>query len=165
MQAVLTSGRHHRYVSAETIYGLILFLAVLAADDGSKTDLQLLVEGIGAAIVVWFAHVVALTIARQGRQREGVVSFRASLGDAVAHSAGILIGPTPALIVLTLGACDILDGDLAYWLALAVGIAGLGLLGLVAFAEQHARWYVCVGGAVLAALAGFVAITLKAIFG
>ncbi len=126
-------------MSPETIYGLTLFLAVIAASDDDTRDLAILLEGIGA-VVVWFAHVVAYTNARHGLQTGGTVTLRSVFDDSITHSAGILIGPTPALIVLALGAVNVIDDEVAYWVALLVGVILLAALGLVALIERRARW-------------------------
>ncbi|MCS5497413.1 hypothetical protein NY547_09210 [Cnuibacter physcomitrellae] len=163
-RAAVAGRQRERYVPAEAIYGLVLFLAVVASDDGTITDRELLVKGVAASVVVWIAHVLALVVARHGARDGAVTGLRTALRRALSHSAGILVGPTVPILVLVLGAANVLDDTLAYLLTLVSGIAILGLLGLIAYIERRSPWYVCVGGTLLTMVVGVLTVTLKAAF-
>lgn len=154
----------HEFVTPETIYGTILFCAILAAADDVDDDVHLLLQGMVASLAIWFAHVVAVTVARHGSRDGEDVGAREALRHALHHSAGILIGPVLPIAVLALGAVGVIDDLSGYFLALATGVGMLAVFGLISCIERRAPWYLCVGGALLAGGAGLVAITLKAVF-
>jgi hypothetical protein len=150
----------YRVATPEWIYGTILVCAVLASADSQVSSGELLLRGAVASVAIWFAHVVAVSVASHG----AATGIRSSLRHAVRHSTGILIGPMLPILVLAAGAAGAIDDTAAYVAALVTGVLMLGVLGYLALWERRARWYLCATGALVTAAAGFAAITLKALF-
>ncbi|MEF2978039.1 hypothetical protein [Subtercola sp. YIM 133946] len=153
----------NEYVTAEAIYGTLLICAVLAAAD-DEPESEVLITGVAASFVFWFAHAFAITITRRGVVDGRRVGLRGASLDAAYHSAGFLTGPIIPILILTAGTFDVIDGTVAYWAALSSGVAVLVAMGIVAGWELGLRWYRCVLGGIATGLVGLVIITLKAIF-
>ena len=175
-----------RIVSADAIYGTILFAALIgvASDDGSANgegdgipgdaslhgialhfgdraiDRAAVLDALLLAgvtlIVFWLAHVYARTIAAHGSAK----STRRALGEALEESSGMLVAAIPPTIVLLLGAVGVLP-DAADW-SLVVAIVVLGLLGWQSFAERGSGVAGRVVGAIVSALLGLALVILKA---
>lgn len=174
-----------RIVSADAIYGTILFAALIGAsgghsangegdgipgdatfhgialrfgDDaiGTKAVLDsLLLAGI-TLIVFWLAHVYARTIAVLGADHD----LRHALGDALEESSGMLIAAVPSTIVLLLGAVGVLP-DASDW-SLVLAVIVLGVLGWQSFAERGSSVWARIGGALVSALLGLALMILNA---
>jgi len=172
-------------VSADAIYGTILFAALIAAASGHGTtdgdgdgipgdvtqhgisvhlgdqaidraaDLDTLLLAVVTLLVFWLAHVYAHTIAHHA----GVKSVRTALADALESSSGMLIAAVPSTIVLLLGVVGILP-DAADW-SLVLAVVVLGVLGWQSFAERGTGIGGRVVGAVVSALLGLALMILK----
>jgi hypothetical protein len=153
---------HHRFVTAEAIYGTILFCAVVAAAEDETDSPHILFTGVLASLVLWFAHVVAMTVARYGNRDGQEAGVRAALGEGLHHSTGVLIGPFVPLLVMLLGVVGVLHGDVPYYAALFSGVGVLVVLGLVSCRERGVSWPLSVAGGLAAGAAGFLAIIIKA---
>ena len=175
-----------RVVSADAIYGTILFAALIAvASDengvngdgdgipGDATQHGVVVEFGGQVadrvavfdtlllaavtlIVFWLAHVYARTIAGHGAAK----SLRTALGDALETSSGMLFAAIPSTIVLLLGIVGVLP-DAADW-SLVVAIIVLGVLGYQSFAERGSKVWARIVGAVVSGLLGLILVVLDA---
>ncbi|MCS5718263.1 hypothetical protein N1027_08935 [Herbiconiux sp. CPCC 205763] len=154
----------HELVTPESIYGTIIVSALIVIAEDDESDFNLLVVVAGTSFVFWIAHVFAATVAHHGKRGGIEIPLGEALGNAVRHSAGLLIAAIIPILVLALGAAGIVDEDLAYVLALFVGVVILFVLGTLAFAERGSRWYFCLLGGTATALLGVVVILLKAVF-
>jgi hypothetical protein len=152
------------FVTPESIYGTILVSALIVLVEDDESDFSLLVTVAASSFVFWIAHVFAFTVAHHGRRGEKDMPLNEALGHAVRHSAGLLTSAIIPILVLALGALGVVDEDLAYSLALLVGVAILFVLGWLAFADRGARWYSCLLGGFVTALLGVVVILLKVLF-
>jgi hypothetical protein len=174
-----------RVVSADAIYGTILFAALIGASAGENSTgegdgipgdatshgiaLQfgdsaidrgavldtLLLAGV-TLIVFWLAHVYARTIAGHGSAR----SVRQALGDALEKSSGMLFAAIPSTIVLLLGVAGLLP-DATDW-SLVLAIIVLGVLGWQSFAERGSGVWARIAGATVSALLGLALVILNA---
>ncbi|MGD8165785.1 hypothetical protein ACEXOS_001045 [Herbiconiux sp. P16] len=154
----------HELVTPESIYGTIIVSALIVIAEDDESDFALLVVVAGTSFVFWIAHVFAATVAHHGKRGGVEIPLGEALGNAVRHSAGLLIAAIIPIIVLALGAAGVLDEDLAYLLALFVGVVILFVLGTLAFAERGSRWYLCLLGGLATGLLGVAVILLKAVF-
>ena len=154
----------HEVVTAELIYGTIIVSALIVLIEDGESDFELMVTVAATSFVFWIAHVFAATVANHGKRAGTEIPLGEALGSAVRHSSGLLLAAVVPVIILGLGASGLVDENLAYYLALYVGVGILFLLGLLAFVERGARWYFCLLGGVCTALLGVLVILLKAIF-
>ncbi|MDF2991595.1 MAG: hypothetical protein K0S37_2109 [Microbacterium sp.] len=152
-----------RYVFAtpEAIYGTILVTGVLAGTKQGVSPAEVFFYGLLASTAIWAAHVVAVTIATHGVRGDTSSGVRTSVRVALTHSSGILIGPVIPIVILALGALGLLPETVSFGGAVVSALVILAALGWMALAERGAAWYVRVVGAVLTAVAGLVAATLK----
>ncbi|ARJ06517.1 hypothetical protein DVJ78_05210 [Humibacter sp. BT305] len=153
---------HHRFVTPEAIYGTILFCAVLTAAEDDADDFHLMVNGLLASLVLWFAHVVAMTVARHGSRDGRETGIRAAVTEGLHHSTGVLIGPAIPLFFLVFGAFGVVDEDVAYWLSIGSGVAVLVVLGILSCRERRVPWPLSLAGGLAAGAAGFLAVVIKA---
>lgn len=174
-----------RLVSADAIYGTILFAALIGASSGgheangegdgipgdaavhgialhfgdAAIDRTAVLDALLLAgvtlIVFWLAHVYARTIAGHGAAK----SIRGALGEALEESSGMLVAAIPPTIVLLLGAAGVLP-DAADW-SLVVAIGVLGVLGWQSFAERGSGVGGRIVGAIVSALLGLALVILK----
>lgn len=156
------SRLHHQFVTPETIYGTILFCAVLAASEEEVHDFQIMVNGLITSLVIWFAHVVAMTVARHGSRDGRETGVRAAVTEGLHHSTGVLIGPAIPLFFLAFGAFDVIDDELAYWLAIGSGVAVLVTLGILSCRERRVSWPLSLLGGLAAGAGGMLAVAIKA---
>jgi hypothetical protein len=169
-------------VSADAIYGTILFAALIAVasdesgvGDGIPGDTPshgvtivfgeaqktqaalietLLLAGV-TLLVFWMAHVYARSIAGHGGLR-----LRSAIWKALDSSAGMLYSAIPSTIVLLLGIFGVIP-DAADW-ALVVAIVVLGILGYQSFAERGSKIWARILGAVVSGLLGLILVVLDA---
>jgi len=176
-----------RVVSADAIYGTILFAALIAAASGQGStdgegdgipgdaslhgislhfgdqaidrgaDLETLLVAGATLIVFWLAHVYAHTIAGHGAMK----SVRAALAHALETSSGMLIAAIPSTIVLLLGVVGLLP-DAADW-SLVLAVVVLGVLGWQSFVERGSGVGGRIVGAVVSALLGLALMILKVV--
>ncbi len=180
----LPSRIRDRIVSADTIYGTILFAALIAASsngngsgDGIPGDViragaaaalpavhadqadlaETLVVAVVTLLVFWLAHVYARTIAGHGAR----MRLRTAIRTALGNSAGMLYAAIPSTIVLILGVVTVLP-DAADW-SLVVAVVVLGILGYQSFAERGSRIVVRIVGGLSSALLGLALMVLDII--
>lgn len=174
-----------RVVSADAIYGTILFAALIAAASGQgSTDgegdgipgdaslhgialqfgdtaidrgavLDTLLVAGVTLIVFWLAHVYAHTIAGHAAAN----SVRTALAHALETSSGMLIAAIPSTTVLLLGVAGLLP-DSADW-SLVLAVVVLGVLGWLSFAERGTGIGGRIVGAIVSALLGLALMILK----
>jgi hypothetical protein len=175
-RAVDAMGRvRDRVVTADAVYGTILFAALVAvASDEEGTEaltidvgeaaidrvesLTVLLVAGGSLVAFFLAHVYARTIAGHGVRRGEDVPVGRAFREAVRESAGMLLAAIPSTLLLLLGAIGILP-DAPDW-ALLVAVVVLFVLGYQALAERgSAVWRRIVGGLV-SALLGLVVIAI-----
>ena len=172
-------------VSADAIYGTILFAALIGASSGAHSEngegdgipgdasfhgialhfgdaaisrtavIDTLLLAGVTLVVFWLAHVYARTIAGHGAQK----SMREALGDALEKSSGMLIAAVPPTIVLLLGALGLPDA--ADW-SLVLAVIVLGVLGWQSFAERGSGIGGRIFGALVSALLGLALVILNA---
>lgn len=113
------------------IYGSIVVLAVVVADDAAAVSTRVAVATvIGAAIATSLAHVYADYIGELIRARRHPT--RSELGEAIRNAAagfGLAILPVLVLVLAATGAISL---DVAFDVAEWVGVAVLGLYAVVA---------------------------------
>jgi len=148
----------HRFVTADTVYGIILFSALVAVvSDHDSEPLEVLLVSVFSLLVFWLAHVYAGTIAGHGREVRMGLAFR----NAVRHSSGMLYAAVLPAVPLVLGVFRVLGEDAAVDLCLLVVTVILGLLGFLSFAERGHRIPMRIVGALSAALFGVLIIVLN----
>ncbi len=171
-----------RVVTADAVYGTILFAALIAvkadsenAADGVPGDnplpgvhvnidtthtdyLQVLLVSVPSLLVFWAAHVYARTIAGHGLRNGEDVTLGEAFRHGIRQSTGMLYSALPAVIVLVLGAVGLVQ-DAADW-ALWVNVLVLGVLGYEALAERRRGIPIRILGGLLTALLGFLLIVI-----
>lgn len=156
-----------RFVTADAVYGTVLFVAVVAAlseDEDNRADVvRTLVFAVVTQVVFWIAHVFAGAVAGHGAHRGEVVPLGTATARAARDSLGLLYGPLLPSIPLVLGAFRVLAPDDAEDLTLIVAMVILGVLGFLALADRGSPIIVRVLGAFGSALLGFVIIVLNAL--
>jgi len=175
-----------RVVSADAIYGTILFAALIGASGGEHSTngegdgipgdasfhgialhfgdsainrgavLDTLLLAGVTLVVFWLAHVYARTVAGHGEAK----SVRLALGEALEESSGMLIAAVPPTLVLLLGAAGVLP-DASDW-SLVLAVAVLGVLGWQSFAERGTGVLGRIVGAIVSALLGLALMILNA---
>ncbi|MCY7412642.1 MAG: hypothetical protein LH471_06350 [Salinibacterium sp.] len=149
-----------RMVNADAVYGLILYSALIAAvsdDDANALDVLI---GAGLSLIVfWGAHVFAGAITGHGAERP----LGQAVGDAVAHSSGMLYASIIPSIPLIIGALGLIGTDDAVSLSLLIATLILGIVGYRAFAERKRPIIVRILGGLGAAMFGFLVILLNVI--
>ena len=169
-------------VTADAVYGTILFSALIAAGSDPESDhagdgipgdelhvelalgsndglVDTLLVAVTTLIVFWIAHVYARTLAGHGRRDGEDVRLGEALRRAVAHSNGMLWSAIPATLVLLLGVAGLVP-DAADW-ALLVNLIVLGVLGYQALSERGRAIPLRVLGGVVTALLGLAIILVK----
>jgi hypothetical protein len=129
----------HQVVTPELIYGTIIVSAIIVLAEDDQNDFSLLVVVAVTSFVFWVAHVFASTVAHHGRRGGKEIPFGEALGNAVRHSSGLLLAAIIPVFILALGAAGVLTEELAYLIALFVGVVVLFVLGVLAFAERGSR--------------------------
>jgi hypothetical protein len=170
-----------RVVTADAVYGTILFAALIAvssdgehAGDGIPGDqsglhvtiesgeqvdvLQVLLVSLGTLIVFWIAHVYARTIAGHGLRQGEDVRLGQALHRAIDHSNGMLWSAVPATVVLILGIAGVLP-DAPDW-SLTVNLIVLGFLGYQALSERGRAIPIRILGGVVTAVLGLIIIVI-----
>lgn len=169
-------GFRDRVVTADAVYGTILFAALVAVssedgapEDGLTLDLSpaeidageslsvLVIAGV-SLLAFFLAHVYARTIAGHGVRSGREVGVGEALRDALRESSGMLVAAVPSTILLGLGALGILP-DAPDW-ALLGALLVLFALGYQALAERRARVWLRLVSGVVSALLGLVVILI-----
>jgi hypothetical protein len=147
---------------ASAIYGTILSTALIAAysEDAGNDPLQVAVASATTVIVFWIAHAYSGLIARGGVHADEAIS-RAR--EELAHNWPLVLGAIPPILPLLLGAAGVFSTYHAENVAIATGIAVLGLWGMF-IAWRRGRGLAGIAfGATGAAFFGFVVVSLKAL--
>jgi len=148
----------HRFITADTVYGSILFAALVAVVSDEDSDaLEVLVVSVFSLVVFWLAHVYAGTITGHGKELKMGAAFRAS----VRHSSGMLFAAILPAVPLVLGAFHVLGEDDAIDLCLLIVTVILGVLGFLSFAERGYRIPMRIVGALTTAFFGVLIIGLN----
>ncbi len=151
-------------VTADAIYGLILFSALVAVVSTDHTDSwEVLWVSAVSLIVFWAAHVYAGTIANHGVVDGHEVTLTRALTRSVSHSSGMLLASVLPSLPLLLGVAGLVSYPSAVDYSLDVVLAILAVLGYASFAERRARIGVRIVGAIGTAVFGLVVILLNAI--
>lgn len=147
-------------VTADAVYGLILFSALIAATSDEDSDAgEVLFFSAFTLIIFWGAHVFAGTVAGHG----GESRLSSALWRSLGHSSGMLYASVLPSIPLILAAFHLLETDDAVGIALLIATIILGFLGYKAFASRKSPVFVRVLGGIGTALFGFFIILLNII--
>jgi hypothetical protein len=145
-------------ITADAIYGLILYSALVAAvSDDSSDALEVLIFAEISLIIFWGAHVFAGTIANHGAD----VPLRTAVDRSIKHSVGMLIASILPSVPLIFGAFHLVSSDDAVSYALLVSMVILGILGYNALAQRKARAIVRILGGIGTAMFGLLIILLN----
>lgn len=148
---------------ASTVFGTITAMATIAAYGRAFPDNPWRVEElvVSTALVLWIAHLYTHALSESIAERRPLRFAR--LRTLAQRERGILLAAVPPSVVLILGALGLFDETASIWLALAVGLATLGLEG-----GRYARIENLGARATLAAVAanvglGLVVVLLKVV--
>jgi hypothetical protein len=124
-------------------YGTVLVLSAVALLDADNVSSGLgweLITGVGVA--TWIAHLYAETVG--DHMRHGVRLDWPELRRGMVDGLPILLAAVPPAVVLGLGRLDVLDPDVALWIAVGVGfvqLVGLGaIVGFVVSPRHVSPW-------------------------
>ncbi len=152
------------FVTEESVYGVILVSGMIVVAGGSGTSAWQLFWQVAVTVVVfWAAHVYAGTVARHGLEHDRVRGLGEAFQLSVRRSLGLLASSAIPLVILLLGATDVVEDSRALWAALWAGVLVLAVLGWIAFARRGATWPIRVAGALGTAAFGLVMMLLKAL--
>lgn len=149
------------YRAESTIYGVVLVTALIAVAWEKDDDLQVLAFELGTVVVFWLAHLYAGVVSHIGDHTLDARGIWIELVDSARHSIGMLVAmvvPSLFLLLEPLG----VDTWLAYWLALASGVAILAIVGWLNAARRSRSIGVRMLAAALTALFGLAVIALSA---
>ena len=146
----------------EGVYGLILATSVIAvsreydASNAGVIGVTVLVTG----IVFWLAHVYARVLASwiDRRQMPGLAQVR----EAMRHDWPLVEVTLPVVLILLLGALDVMPDRAAILLATMAALAELAAAGAYAAHASGARAPAIITSAVIAVALGSAVILLKA---
>lgn len=149
-------------MTEESIYGLILLSGmILVSGMHNDASWKVLITVIVTVVVFWIAHVYAGTLARFSGTLGGGNLLHA-VTASMKRSRGLLVSAVLPIIVLTLGAIDVIPDKSAIWAALWVNTLVLGVLGYIGVARWSTNvWWRLASAATTALFGGFV-IILKA---
>lgn len=150
-------------MSEESVYGLVLVSGMIVVSGTIVgTSVNALITVAVTVIVFYLAHVYAGTLGRLAAT-DGQAGLRASIRAAARHSRGMLAAAVAPLLILLLGATDLIDDTFAIWAALIVNTVMLGVLGWIAVARWSTHWLPRLVSALVTAGFGLVLIVLKAV--
>jgi hypothetical protein len=141
-------------------YGTVLVLAaipLIGVDDVASGAGWGLVTGIG--IATWIAHLYAEVVGDV--LRRGAVANRAEVTMAMIDGFPIPLAAVVPACVLGLGRLDVLDHDLAWWLAGIVAIVQLTGLGAYVGWIVSSRRFTAVTYAIITGLVGLSVVGVK----
>lgn len=150
-----------RGITADLISGTILVSVFIAVAD--EADARLAVLGVTAVsmLVVWLSQVFVVAITMESGWVGRSPAVTPVIKGGFQRSNGILIAAVPPLLVLACGTVGLIDGQVAYWLALWMGTVILAVLGWIAFTSPGSRWGWRLFGAVVTAGFGMIIIGLR----
>ena len=147
--------------TAGAIYGTIAAMAVIAGTASSSSHAKPLSLTVATLFVFWLAHVYAQALShhlRGARRLEWSV-----VREAMVEERPLLEGPLPLLVVLALGALEVIDNHLAIRLALWLGIVQLLTWGILYARRQRWSWPTAVTAGVINSLFGLLIVILEVV--
>lgn len=174
----------HRFVTAEAVYGLVLYAAVVAAASdeeeqaAAEPDPTIIFNDVTytfndstfvflwaalSAVVFWGAHVFAHAVAGHGVHEGEPISVGLATKRAFHHAAGMLYAPIVPSIPLLLGAFGLIAYDDAVGWALWTTMALLGVLGFLAFTARRSHVIIRILGGLGTAFLGLIIIIINAV--
>jgi hypothetical protein len=163
MKAVL-AWLKRRLVTADAVYGLILYAALLAVVSGDHgNSLEVFAISAFSLLVFWGAHVYAGTIANHGVRDGQEVRISQAFRESVGHASGMLYAAVLPSIVVLLGAFPFLSYQDSVDDSLVVVLIMLAALGYTSFAQRRSKIVVRIFGAIGTALFGLIMIILNTI--
>ena len=163
--ALRDAGARHvrRFVSAYSgehgVYGIVLVTALIAAEIDAETDFDVILFVLGTVAVFWLAHVYAAVVASRGRRP--APPLRAAVRDGIRHSSGMALAMLIPVLLLSLGAMQLVEEWTAYFLALASGVVILGVIGYANARRNGSSWPWRILGIVSTTLLGLLVIALS----
>ena len=149
-------------VTADAIYGLILFSALVAVISTDHSDSWEVFWVSGLSLVVFFvAHVYAGTIANHGVIDGHEVTLGHAFQSALGNSSGMLFASVLPAIPLLLGIAHLLSYGSSVDDSLYVVLVILAVLGYLSFAQRKSKMVVRIFGALATALFGLAIIVLN----
>jgi hypothetical protein len=150
-------------MSEEAVYGLILVSGMIVVSGSAESNAVNAFITVAVTVLVFFAaHVYAGTLGRLAASN-GHAGLRASLRGSMRQSSGMLLAAVVPLVILLLGATDVVADSTALWTALFVNTVLLGALGWVAVSRWSTHWAPRLLSALITAAFGGVLIVLKAV--
>jgi hypothetical protein len=147
----------------EAIYGLILATSVIAvsreydSSNAGRIGVTVLVTG----VVFWLAHVYARVLARTITQH-GLLN-RSEMRDALRHDWPLVEVTVPLVLILALGALDIVPDKAAILAATLGALVELGAAGAYGARTSGAGLRGTVVSAIIAVSLGSAVVLLKAL--
>ena len=150
------------FVSADAVYGLILYAAIIGAtSDENSTALEVLLMSALSLIIFWGAHVFAGTLANHGVRDGMEVALGSAVRKSMAHSSGMLWAAILPSLALLLGAANLLSPDDSVNLSMLLATIVLGVIGYQAFAERKVNVALRILGGLGTAAFGLLMILLN----
>jgi hypothetical protein len=158
----LTAWLKRRLLTADAVYGLILYSALIAVASGDHgNSLEVFAISAFSLLVFWGAHVYAGTIANHGVRDGEEIHMSQAFREAVGHASGMLYAAVLPSIVVLLGAFPILSYSASVDDALLLVLIMLGVIGYESFHQRRSRMVVRIFGAIGTALFGLIMIILN----
>ncbi len=150
--------------SAEGVYGLIVVAGVIVVSSDLKdtTTGDVVLSAATTLLVFFVAHVYASSLSWMTTVHGDGQGLRAAVRHGLAESAGMLLVGVLPVLVLCLGAVGLLRVTDAVWLALAVDVLLLCLLGWFIAAIRTPQIWIRLTSALITAAFGGALILLKA---
>jgi hypothetical protein len=145
----------------EAIYGLILAMSVIAVSreyDPSNAGL-VAVSVLLTGVVFWLAHVYARVLARSMDHHRMLT--RSELRDALRHDWPLVEATVPLVLILALGALDVVPDRASILIAILVALVELALAGAYAARVRGSRMRGAVLSAAIAVALGGAVVLLK----
>jgi hypothetical protein len=153
-----------RLVTADAVYGLILYAALIAVTSTVHTHtLQVFLISVFSLMVFWGAHVYAGTIANHGVRDGEEIPIGRAFRTAVGHASGMLYAAILPSVPLVIGSVHLLSDDDAVDYSLLIVLVLLALLGYQSFAQRKVRIIFRILGALGTAVFGLIMIVLNTI--
>jgi hypothetical protein len=147
--------------TAGAIYGTIAAMAVIAGTASSDSHAKPLALTVATLSVFWLAHVYAQALSHHlkgARRLEWAV-----VREAMVEERPLLEGPLPLLVVLALGAFEVIDNHLAMRLSLWLGVAQLLTWGILYARRQRWSWPTAITAGVINSLFGLLIVALEVV--
>ena len=147
----------------EAIYGLILATSVIAvsreydASNAGRIAVTVLVTG----VVFWLAHVYARVLAGSISHHRFI--DRSDVREALRHDWPLVEVTVPLVLILALGALDVVADETAILVATLAALVELGAAGAYAARKSGAGVGATVVSAVIALALGSAVVVLKAL--